>query len=72
VKVGLIATGVDTPFARDDGGALQLLRNYSEKARNLAAQGAEIIVLPEKIALVSDQATSQVDALCAAASVQTK
>jgi len=72
VKVGLMATGIDTPFARDDGGALQLLRNYSEKARDLAAQGAEIIVLPEKIALVSDQATSQVDALYAAASVQTK
>ena len=72
VKVGLMATGVDTPFARDDTNALRLLQDYSEKARNLAAQGAEIVVLPEKIALVSDQATSQVDALYASVSVQAK
>ncbi len=72
VKVGLMATGVDTPFARDDSHALRLLQDYSEKARNLAAQGAEIVVLPEKIALVSDQATSQVDTLYAAVSAQAK
>ncbi len=72
VKVGLMATGVHTPFARDDSKALRLLQDYSEKARSLAAQGAEIVVLPEKIARVSDQATSQVDTLYAAASAQAK
>jgi apolipoprotein N-acyltransferase len=71
VKVGLMATGVDTTFPRDTA-ALELLRDYSDKANVLAAQGAQVIVLPEKIALVSDQATSQVDALYAAASARTK
>ena len=72
VKVGLMATGVDTPFPRDQSAALELLHSYSEKAVSLAAQGAQVIVLPEKIALVSDQATSQVDALYADASAQAK
>src|SRR5208337_1572849 len=72
VKVGLMATGVDTPFPRDHSAALELLHAYSDKAVSLAAQGAQVIVLPEKIALVSDQATSQVDALYAAASAQAK
>jgi apolipoprotein N-acyltransferase len=71
IKVALMTTGVDTPFPRDDSTALTLLRNYSEKAASLAAQGAQVIVLPEKIALVSDQATSQVDALFATASAGT-
>jgi apolipoprotein N-acyltransferase len=68
IRVGLLATGVDTAFPRDDSTALALLHNYSDKAASLAAQGAQVIVLPEKIALVSDQATPQVDALFAAAS----
>jgi len=68
IRIGLMATGVDTRFPRDDTAALALLRDYSEKAAGLAAQGAQVVVLPEKIAGVSDQATSQVDALFAAAS----
>lgn len=71
-EVGLMATGVDTTFPHDDTTALELLHTYSDKAVSLAAQGARVIVLPEKIALVSDQATSQVDALYAAASAQAK
>ena len=70
VTVGLMATGVDTPFPRDDSTALQLLRNYSEKAQSLASQGAQIVVLPEKIALVSNQAVDQVDTLFASASAR--
>jgi len=65
-----MATGVDTRFPRDDTAALALLRDYSEKAAGLAAQGAQVVVLPEKIAGVSDQATSQVDALFATASAK--
>jgi apolipoprotein N-acyltransferase len=66
VRVGLMATGVDTTFPQDYASALRLLQDYSEKAARLAAQGAQLIVLPEKIALVSDQGTGQVDALFAA------
>jgi len=72
VRVALMATGVDTPFPHDDGSALALLRDYSDKARSLAAQGAQVIVLPEKIALVSDQGTREIDALYAAASARAK
>jgi apolipoprotein N-acyltransferase len=72
VKVGLMATGVDTTFPHDDATALRLLQDYSDKAASLAAQGAQVIVLPEKIALVSDQGTGQVDALYAATSARAK
>ena len=65
VKVALMATGVDTPFPRDDSNAMKLLQNYLDKVQNVASQGAQVIVLPEKIALVSDQATSDVDSLFA-------
>jgi apolipoprotein N-acyltransferase len=72
VSVGLMATGVDTMFPHDDATALRLLQDYSDKAASLAARGAQVIVLPEKIALVSDQGTSQVDALYAATSARAK
>jgi len=72
VKVGLMATGVDTTFPHDDSTALGLFRYYSDKADSLAAQGAQVIILPEKIALVSDQATNQVDALYASAAARAK
>jgi len=70
VKVGLMATGTITAFPRDDAAALELLRDYSNKAESLAAQGAGVIVLPEKIALISDQGTGQADALFSAASAR--
>ena len=70
VTVGLMATGVDTPFPQNDANALTLLQNYLEKARGLAAQGAQVVVLPEKIALVSDPAINQVDTLFASAAAQ--
>ena len=72
VEVGLMATGAGTTFPYDDASALELLHAYSDKAVSLAAQGAQVIVLPEKIALVSDQATRQVDALYEAASARAK
>jgi len=39
VKVGLMATGVDTTFPHDDSTALELFRDYSGKVDGLAAQG---------------------------------
>jgi apolipoprotein N-acyltransferase len=72
VKVGLMATGTGTTFPHDDASALELLDAYSKKAVSLAAQGAQVIVMPEKIAIVSDPATRQVDALYEAASARAK
>jgi apolipoprotein N-acyltransferase len=67
-----MATGVDTTFPHDDSTALGLFRDYADKADSLTAQGAQVIVLPEKIALVSDQATSQVDALYSAVAARAR
>ena len=72
VRVGLMGTGVDTTFPHDDATALRLLEDYAEKTASLAAQGAQVIVLPEKIALISDQGVGQVDALYAATAARTK
>ena len=72
VKVGLMATGVGTTFPHDDTTALKLLQDYSDRTASLAAQGAEVIVLPEKIALISDQGTGQVDAFYRVASARAK
>ncbi len=72
VRVGLMATGVHSTFPHDDATALRLLQDYSEKAASLAAQGAQVIVLPEKMALVSDTGTGQIDALYAATSARAK
>lgn len=72
VKVGLVATGVDTTFPHDDTTALRLLQDYADKAASLAAEGAQVIVLPEKIALVSDQVIGQVDMLYAVTSARAK
>jgi apolipoprotein N-acyltransferase len=62
VKVGLMATGTGTTFPHDDGAALELLRDYAGKSESMASQGIDVIVLPEKIALLSDNATSLADA----------
>ena len=72
VKVGLTATGLPSPFPADDSATMQLLQIYADKAAGLAAQGAELIILPEKIGLISDQGSAQVDALFAAAATRAK
>ena len=72
MKVGLMATGVHTAFPHEDSTALELFRDYSGKVDDLATQGAQVIVLPEKIALVSDQATGQVDVLYTAVAARAK
>ncbi|HLY42320.1 MAG TPA: nitrilase-related carbon-nitrogen hydrolase [Terracidiphilus sp.] len=64
-NVGLIASdqsdNVDTASAGPD--AERLLRAYAEVAQNLAAEGAQILVLPEKIAVAADPGTASVDAI---------
>lgn len=72
VRVGLVATGVNSTFPHDDDAALRLLQDYFDRAANLAAHGAQVVVLPEKIAVVSDPGAAQVDALFAATSARVK
>jgi apolipoprotein N-acyltransferase len=63
VKVGLIATDTGAVFPRDDESALTLFRRYADECSKAAKDHVEVIVLPEKIALLSDQATAKLDAL---------
>jgi apolipoprotein N-acyltransferase len=49
---------------------MQLFGDYAGKCERLAAQGAQVIVLPEKIALLSDEATGRLDALFGAAAAR--
>ncbi len=58
VTVALAAS--DILPASSDAGA-RLVHDYADKIDALAAQGAHLIVLPEKIAIVSDEATGKWD-----------
>lgn len=64
VRVGLVAS--DPPTSPDiaEGGiaAADLLAAYAQKAAELAAQGAQVIVLPEKLAVAVDPDTGNADA----------
>jgi apolipoprotein N-acyltransferase len=56
VKVGLIASDSPTsPQVADEGApTAKLFQAYADQASKLAAQGAQVIVLPEKIGVVAD------------------
>jgi apolipoprotein N-acyltransferase len=70
-NIGLLATDVDGRFPgvfpQDDETALELLRRYSDQVGGLLARDAQVIVFPEKIALLSDEATKVIDHLYEAA-----
>lgn len=60
VRVGLLVT--DTVQIADPGApAEKLLRDYAAHAEQLARQGAQIIVMPEKTAVLLDENASAVD-----------
>jgi len=56
VRVGLIASDrpVGDDIASPGEGAKQLLSQYAAQARNLTSQGANVIVMPEKIVFARD------------------
>ncbi|HEY4354637.1 MAG TPA: nitrilase-related carbon-nitrogen hydrolase [Acidobacteriaceae bacterium] len=59
VTVGLIAT--DGGVAKGGAPTHQLFQGYAEKAAELTRQGATVVVLPEKLGVVSNAATAQTD-----------
>ena len=64
VTVALVASDLKPnifPHERDD--SLRLLREYASQAQLLAAQGARVIVIPEKVGIVIDSDLSEVDSL---------
>jgi apolipoprotein N-acyltransferase len=65
--IGLMATDSLDLFPRDDQTALKLMQLYAKEIERWAGGRVDVIVLPEKIALVSDKGTAQLDALCKSA-----
>ena len=64
VKVGLVAS--DLPqnlITQEPSETARLLQAYASQAQNLAAQGAQAIVIPEKVAVVRDSDLPQIDPL---------
>jgi apolipoprotein N-acyltransferase len=64
VRVGLAETHVGPNLMPHDPAVIMnLMRGYADQSRSLAAQGAQIVVLPEMTAPVNDDLVSQIDAL---------
>ena len=70
--VGLLASDLrQNILTEEHTDTLRLLRDYSSQAEGLAAQGAQVIVMPEKIAVVPDSDLREVDPLLQSAAVKT-
>ncbi len=73
VKVALI--GKDIPLSvyisSDEKAALGRLREYADEIRRATPAGTQVVVLPEKIARVSESALPEVDAMFSAAAAAT-
>ncbi len=65
VKVGLVASDApgNTDVADEGAETDRLLRDYAVQARALAAHGAQVIVLPEKLGVIMDSNKGEANAV---------
>ena len=65
VKVGLIAADANGGAPVDDPGAPteNLFKSYAQHARQLIAQGAQVVVMPEDMGVALDSTVAKVDAI---------
>lgn len=64
VKVGLIASdGSNEDVAAPGAPTLSLLQHYADQASRLADQGAQAVVMPEKLAVVTSSELAAIDAM---------
>ncbi|MBI2837845.1 MAG: hypothetical protein HYX75_06000 [Acidobacteria bacterium] len=65
VKVGLIASDqpANVRVAEEGPETARLCRDYAAQVEDIAAQGAQVIVLPEKLGVAVDPDTKDIDAL---------
>ncbi len=62
VKVGLATSdGPNAPVAKEGEPTMKLFRAYGEQVKMLAARGAQVVVLPEKLAVTVDPDTQWAD-----------
>lgn len=59
-------------FPQTDEKSLGLFRQYAMEVDQLSARGAQLIILPEKIGLISDAALPELDAILGAAAARTR
>ena len=72
VAVTLMAKDVPmSVYLGAEEGALQLLREYADEVRRATPAGTQVVVLPEKIARVSESALPQVDVFFSSAATAT-
>jgi apolipoprotein N-acyltransferase len=72
VAVTLIAKDVPmSVYLGSEEQALELLREYADEVRRVTPVGTQVVVLPEKIARVSESALPEVDALFSSAATVT-
>lgn len=64
VKVGLVASDGENEDVADDGApTAKLYQAYGAEVGKLAAQGAQVVVIPEKLAVMVDPDTTTMDAV---------
>jgi apolipoprotein N-acyltransferase len=68
VNIGLISSDLQgNIFPREDHSGIELARKYADRVEALTARGAAVVVVPEKIASLSDVAVTEADAIFATA-----
>jgi len=73
VAVALVAKDVPISLYLGSGQqGLALLRDYADEVRKVTPSGTEAVVLPEKVARISQEALPEVDALFSGAAIATR
>jgi apolipoprotein N-acyltransferase len=63
VRVGLVASDVSRGVTGPGAPAQQLFEQYAQQAEGLIARGAQIVVMPEDLAVIVDPNAAQADAI---------
>jgi len=63
VKVGLVASDVSRGVADPGAPATQLFEQYAQQAEGLIARGAQVVVMPENLAVIVDPGVGPADAI---------
>jgi apolipoprotein N-acyltransferase len=72
IPVGLIASDLkQNRLTEEYGETMRLLREYAAAARLLGSRGAKVVVIPEKIGVVTDSDLAEVDPLLKSVAAET-
>jgi apolipoprotein N-acyltransferase len=72
VEVGLLASDVrQNILTEQHADTIRLMRDYAAEAEKLALQGAKVVVIPEKIAVVLDSDLPEIDPLFTSVAAKT-